>query len=159
VRRLGTGGAIIVSMLAMTVGTGLATDRQAAAARAQTPAAPDGAALYRAYCASCHGTSGRGDGPVAEFLRIPPTDLTSIAIQAGGAFPADRVHRAIDGRQRIRGHGATDMPVWGDTLSPSLAGRDEAATRTRIDALVAYIASMQRKMADASAVAPVADTR
>jgi mono/diheme cytochrome c family protein len=26
-------------------------------------AEPDGAALYRTYCASCHGTSGLGDGP------------------------------------------------------------------------------------------------
>jgi mono/diheme cytochrome c family protein len=42
--------------------------------RAQTPEPPEtthlidslqGPALYRAYCASCHGTDGKGDGPMA----------------------------------------------------------------------------------------------
>ncbi len=36
----------------------------------------DGAALYPQHCASCHGAEGRGDGPAAKGLRIPPADLT-----------------------------------------------------------------------------------
>lgn len=44
----------------------------AATARA---AAPDGAALYRRNCASCHGPEGRGDGPAADYLRETPTNL------------------------------------------------------------------------------------
>ncbi|MBN9561269.1 MAG: CopD family protein [Alphaproteobacteria bacterium] len=37
----------------------------------------DGAALYPQHCASCHGAEGRGDGPAARGLRIPPADLTA----------------------------------------------------------------------------------
>ncbi len=36
----------------------------------------DGATLYPQHCASCHGADGRGDGPAAKGLRIPPADLT-----------------------------------------------------------------------------------
>jgi len=37
----------------------------------------DGAALYPQHCATCHGAEGRGDGPAARGLRIPPADLTA----------------------------------------------------------------------------------
>ena len=36
-----------------------------------------GAALYPAYCASCHGVEGHGDGPLAHDLSVPPADLTA----------------------------------------------------------------------------------
>jgi putative copper export protein/mono/diheme cytochrome c family protein len=36
-----------------------------------------GASLYPADCASCHGPAGRGDGPAAAALRVPPADLTA----------------------------------------------------------------------------------
>ncbi len=36
-----------------------------------------GAALYPANCAACHGASGRGDGPAANGLPVPPADLTA----------------------------------------------------------------------------------
>jgi putative copper export protein/mono/diheme cytochrome c family protein len=36
-----------------------------------------GAALYPVYCASCHGAEGRGDGPEAKSLTLPPADLTA----------------------------------------------------------------------------------
>ncbi len=37
----------------------------------------DGAALYPSHCASCHGAEGRGDGPAAKGLELPPADLTA----------------------------------------------------------------------------------
>jgi len=37
----------------------------------------DGAALYPAHCASCHGAEGHGDGPAAGNLPVPPVDLTA----------------------------------------------------------------------------------
>lgn len=120
-------------------------------ARAQTadrPDAPDGAALYRAYCASCHGLSGRGDGPVASALRVPPANLTRLTQQHGGTFPADRVAQRIDGRQQIAAHGPSDMPVWGDALSsPTLADRDEDVLRARVQALVHFLATLQERRA------------
>ena len=37
----------------------------------------NGAALYRAHCATCHGPAGRGDGPGGAGLPKPPADLTA----------------------------------------------------------------------------------
>lgn len=36
-----------------------------------------GAALYPEHCSACHGSDGRGDGPSAKSLPIPPADLTA----------------------------------------------------------------------------------
>ncbi len=37
----------------------------------------EGAALYPGHCAACHGTEGRGDGPLAATLPVPPADLSA----------------------------------------------------------------------------------
>ena len=85
-----------------------------------------GAALYRQYCAACHGESGRGDGIVGTFLRPKPTDLTKLAAKADGKFPFYEVMTVIDGRQTIRAHGDPDMPVWGQVFAAeSRAGLTE----------------------------------
>jgi mono/diheme cytochrome c family protein len=117
-------------------------------ASAQQPAtAPDGGALFTTHCASCHGSSGRGDGPVAEFLKIPPADLTQIAKQSHGAFPVAQMIRIIDGRQVVRAHGDSKMPVWGDAFSQSLTHADEHVVRQKIEALVKYLQSIQERNA------------
>lgn len=36
-----------------------------------------GADLFKANCVSCHGDQGRGDGPKAKSLAVPPADLTA----------------------------------------------------------------------------------
>src|SRR5262245_58580219 len=92
----------------------------ATAPAAQQPRPPrvdhqSGAYLFRVFCASCHGQSGKGDGSVADLLKQPPSDLTQLARRAGGEFPREAVIRAIDGRTPIRAHGS-DMPIWGDRL-------------------------------------------
>ena len=66
---------------------------------------------YGRYCASCHGVTGHGDGPVAEFLALIPIDLTKLARNNGGVFPDARITEIIDGRQQVRTHGSRDMPV------------------------------------------------
>ena len=100
--------------------------------------------LYHAFCASCHGDYGAGNGPVADILRVRPSDLTTIAGRNGGAFPRDRVQATIDGRTSVKGHGPGDMPIWGNVLKAT-EGRDEATITKRIGALVAYIESIQVK--------------
>ena len=55
----------------------------------------DGQANYKAYCAACHGVSGKGDGPAASALKVPPTDLTRLAANAGGKFPTMHVETMI----------------------------------------------------------------
>lgn len=34
-----------------------------------------GKAVYEEHCQSCHGPSGRGDGPAADSLTVPPTNF------------------------------------------------------------------------------------
>src|SRR5512141_101632 len=71
---------------------------------------------YMTKCASCHGESGKGDGAVAEWMRLQPTDLTTMSKRNGGTFPSDRAYRIIDGRESVKGHGAPNMPVWGSNF-------------------------------------------
>jgi mono/diheme cytochrome c family protein len=75
-----------------------------------------GARLYATYCASCHGVGGRGDGPVAALLRVPPADLTRLAERYGEPLPADRLADFVDGRRSVAAHGPREMPVWGEQL-------------------------------------------
>jgi Cytochrome c553 len=107
-----------------------------------------GMEIYRQLCASCHGTSGKGDGPVAPLIKIPVPDLTRIAWRDGGEFPTEDVRRTIDGRWDRRAHGARDMPVWGWRLYDS-ANPDDAAERARVDSmigrLVDYLNSIQEQ--------------
>ncbi len=104
-----------------------------------------GADLYKEFCATCHGVSGHGDGPVALSLKRRVPDLTLIAKRNGGEFPAELVHRMIDGRSMPRSHGTSDMPVWGWEFY-GYEGED-AARRQRvaefIDRLVEYLRSIQ----------------
>lgn len=73
---------------------------------------PDGQALYHRNCASCHGETGTGDGPMAAHLLTPPPDLTRISARHGGSFPRDYVMSMIDGYERD-GHISTAMPEFG----------------------------------------------
>jgi len=106
-----------------------------------------GSALFRSYCASCHGIGGRGDGPIAAHLRRSPADLTRLAAANNGIFPAERLVRIIDGRQVVRVHGDSDMPVWGDALSKSLSGSDDAIG-IKIREIVRHLESMQQRRAE-----------
>jgi len=85
------------------------------AASCEAGEAPDmtGAELYKEFCATCHGVSGHSDGPVALSLKRRVPDLTLIAKRNGGEFPAEAVHRMIDGRSMPRSHGTPTCPFGG----------------------------------------------
>lgn len=104
-----------------------------------------GSDLFRSYCATCHGTGAKGDGPLAEMLKKRPADLTLFASKNGGTYPAELVGKIIDGRQQVAGHGGKDMPIWGDAFKESGGGSDEAAIKARVDALVRHLESLQVK--------------
>jgi nucleotide-binding universal stress UspA family protein/mono/diheme cytochrome c family protein len=106
-----------------------------------------GSELYRTYCATCHGTAARGDGPLASSMTRKPADLTEIAKRNGGLFPSELVFRTIDGKRPVRGHGGADMPVWGDAFARSRDGGDPATVKRLIDALVGYLESIQLRPA------------
>ena len=44
----------------------------------------EGAKLYDAYCASCHGRDGKGNGPAAKAMPTPVPDLTQLNAKNGG---------------------------------------------------------------------------
>jgi len=103
-----------------------------------------GQALFRSYCASCHGTEAKGDGPIAASLRVVPADLTTLARRNHGRFDAEKVRKAIDGRAVVKTHGDSDMPVWGDAFKRAGEGYSEEKVKARIDALVEYLRTLQR---------------
>jgi mono/diheme cytochrome c family protein len=106
-------------------------------------AAAAGSAVFKTYCAVCHGPKGRGDGPLAESLRFAPADLTRIALRNRGKFSFDDVHRIVDGRSPLKGHGGPDMPVWGDAFLQSREGYDRDAVKKKIGDVVQFLASIQ----------------
>jgi mono/diheme cytochrome c family protein len=102
----------------------------------------DGAELYREHCAVCHGVEAKGAGPAARALKNMPTDLTILARNNGGKFPAFAVQQKIKGGEIIE-HGTVDMPMWGKLLIP--AGKGPADAQMRIYALMRYLEQIQAK--------------
>lgn len=144
------------ALLALT--TLLATGAPGSAAEGSAAERPEGSvavgkALFRVYCASCHGTEARGDGALAEHLRVPPADLTRLAADNEGVFPRDAVFRSIDGRETVRGHGDSDMPVWGDVFQREGEAEDAEAVERKIASLVAYLETLQEEEHGRSRVA------
>jgi mono/diheme cytochrome c family protein len=100
--------------------------------------------LYKAYCSTCHGVDAKGNGPMAAWLKVQPTDLTRIAARNGGKFPLERVDRIISGEEALQsGHGTQAMPVWGPVFSQVTLDQDLG--RVRIDNLARYLRDIQNK--------------
>jgi hypothetical protein len=120
----------------------------------QAQGADIGAREYAENCAVCHGTSGKGDGPMAGIINQKVSDLTRLAKDNEGSFPFVQVYEVIDGTREAKGHGTRDMPVWGsvyDQQAPQWLGydyaREDAQTfvRGRILALIGHIQTLQAK--------------
>ncbi len=111
----------------------------------ETSLAITGKHIFVQYCSSCHGLDGRGNGPTAEVISVPPADLTKIAKRRGGSFPAAEIASYIDGRTVIPGHGTREMPVWGRRFSDNI--RDESLreeiVRGNLTVLVEHLKSIQ----------------
>lgn len=115
--------------------------------QAQFTQVTTGGEVYRTYCATCHGTAGRGDGPLAASMNKKPANLTEIAKRNGGVFPTELVFKTIDGRTPVRGHGGPDMPVWGDAFAKSREAGDQERVKSVIQSLVDYLDSIQLRPA------------
>jgi mono/diheme cytochrome c family protein len=114
-------------------------------AQSEAQESTQGASLFHQYCASCHGATGAGDGPMAAYLTVKPTDLTRIAARHGGTFPSETIARIIAGEEEIPGHGTHTMPVWGERLQDDVIGsvNKPAVARGRIAFLVDYLETLQ----------------
>lgn len=108
---------------------------------------------FESKCAACHGLDGKGDGPQSPILPTKPANLTILAKENGGVFPAQRIYEIIDGRREVAAHGPRTMPIWGrefqvsvpDVPAEAVGKFDfrETAVYGRIKALVEYIARLQ----------------
>ena len=120
-----------------------------------------GKSEFQSSCASCHGTDGRGNGPVSEQLKVPPSDLTMLAKNNNGVFPTNAVYETIHGSKTVAAHGTREMPIWGERFNPiinlphaddpyywRMAGPEkspEVVVRTRILAVIDYLSRIQQK--------------
>ena len=109
---------------------------------------------YMFSCADCHGVDGKGNGPVAEYMKPKVPDLTVLAKHSGDVFPFARVYDVIDGRQVVEAHGPRDMLIWGNEFSREGENRSggyampqelNSYARGKIIALIGYIYSLQTK--------------
>jgi mono/diheme cytochrome c family protein len=138
------GGCVVV-----VLGVGLLCSAQEKKTEVKhTPAHPTSAAsgmqMFKSYCASCHGESGKGNGPAAAALKSQPADLTVLGKKNGGKFPAERVASILRGQGTVTAHGNNDMPVWGPVLWRMSQGH-ESEVEQRIANLTHYIESLQSK--------------
>lgn len=104
-----------------------------------------GKASFDQYCASCHGTAGDGKGPVAAEMKTPPTDLRKLGKKYGKPLPKPKLLEVIDGREMVRSHGTTAMPVWGEQLVHNVPPtvNTEFFKRGAIIVIVNYIETLQ----------------
>jgi mono/diheme cytochrome c family protein len=113
-------------------------------------AAQTGKQDYQTYCADCHGTDGKGNGPANQAIAMSakPADITLLAARHGGKFPFDEVVNIVDGRQAIPSHARLEMPFFAVKLQNPGEGfnpASDAAVKKRIDAIVTYVQSLQGK--------------
>ncbi|MDU8928877.1 cytochrome c [Alisedimentitalea sp. MJ-SS2] len=106
-----------------------------------------GRETYTHYCASCHGNSAVGDGPIADSLPVPPADLTVLRLANDGAFPTEHVMATVYGYPGK--HAFSAMPEFGPLLegpkqiwvSPK---GEEIMTPVALLELVSYLGTLQR---------------
>jgi mono/diheme cytochrome c family protein len=97
--------------------------------------------MYREYCAVCHGVDGKGHGPAAPAMKVPPTDLTTYAKRHGGQFSEMDMRMVIEGQDDMPAHGSRDMPIWGDVFRALT--HDREMREMRMKNLIDYLKTMQ----------------
>lgn len=111
----------------------------------QAPAKPgprmSGAEIFKWYCAACHGKNGKGNGPAASELKVPPPNLTTLSRRNKGKFPADYVTRTLVSGAKSS-HGTAEMPVWGPLFSELNA---KGRVTVEVSDVVHYLESIQEK--------------
>jgi len=100
--------------------------------------------MYKAYCAVCHGGDGKGGGPAAPAMKVPPTDLTLLSKNNGGKYPSLKVVSSINGETSLPAHGSREMPVWGQ-LFWSMSHGHEGEVQQRAVNITKYIETLQAK--------------
>jgi cytochrome c553 len=103
----------------------------------------NGAGVFAANCAACHGANGRGYGPQAANFPVKPLDLTTLSMNHGGTFPARRVITAVNGisggyhQGLVPAAGGSGVVEW---ITP--AGEAVMTSKSMMDMLI-YLESIQ----------------
>jgi mono/diheme cytochrome c family protein len=106
-----------------------------------------GKQMYTDYCAPCHGSDGKGNGPAAPAMKTAPTNLALLAKNSGGKYPAAHVAAVLSFGSERPAHGSKDMPVWGQ-LFQSLnwsSSTKQVEAQQRINSLNSYLEALQTK--------------
>jgi mono/diheme cytochrome c family protein len=140
--------AVLLGLLLVCQGSANAQTKNAHLKLVTIPVSqPDsGRLMYEAYCAACHGMDGRGTGPAAQYLRIPPPDLTTMSRRYNEQSVMVRVRAVLRFNTESKAHGTVDMPTWGP-LFHSLSGsnRTDSVANLRMYNLAQFVQSLQKK--------------
>lgn len=110
----------------------------------KSTSAASGQEMFTSYCAVCHGADAKGNGPAQSALKVPATDLTTLAQKNGGKYPGLHVSSVLRGEAELAAHGSKDMPVWGPLFRNLSQGHD-SEVQQRIANINEYIESLQKK--------------
>ena len=88
-------------------------------------AAESGKQTYNVYCSSCHGESGKGDGPAASALNPKPQDLAGHEMQMTDDYIFWRIREG-----GLMEPFRSSMPAWKDVLSEEQIWQIVAYLRT-----------------------------
>lgn len=127
---------IIRIMMALTLVTVSVPEVAAEPFEDKLPAAFEGRRLYVSYCQLCHGTDGKGDGPLAKAMKISPADLNTTVRSRSDTILTKII--TGEGRQTITGRDRHNllseaMPEWKDVF-----------TESQVKALIAYLRFLSR---------------
>ena len=134
--------AVLVASAVLAIAQGQTPVVKHVPIKAVNPAS--GQEMFKSYCAVCHGEDGKGNGPAATAMKVPPADLTTLAQKNGGKYPALHVSSVVRGEADLPAHGTKDMPVWGPLFLRLSQGHD-AEVQQRVANLNQYIESIQAK--------------
>lgn len=90
----------------------------------------EGKVDFKELCSQCHGSSGKGNGPMAATLRPAPADLTAMETMFG--LEEDYMQEIIQGGGMAVGKSPLMPAFWG-TLDPQ-----------RVENVIAYVRTLHR---------------
>jgi high-affinity iron transporter len=113
----------------------------AASCSGPAPSIEQGKSLYRENgCGSCHGASGRGDGPLAANLNIPPANLRDPAHFKRGASESEIARTLAEGIHDMQGSTPQLHENHHDLAMPKFDHLSEVERRS----IALYVISMQK---------------